>query len=191
MRLRDLILPFLLLATCGMDGVAQSRETRAAPFSAIAGTAGATAFTAGGASQGTVGAYGYVALSRLILGAQAGRTTSATPDVIYGMATLGWPARAVRQSLVYPFVGAGHGVLHGSLGRRASSAVFGAGVGADQVLDQDGFGLLLGFRGGYLFRPGDVGERAVYFSVSLGVGGQRIPEDKPPVIIASRGAGRS
>ena len=37
--------------------------------------------------------------------------------------------------------------------------------------------------------PGDVGERAVYLGVSLGVGGQRTRGDTPPVIIASRRGG--
>jgi hypothetical protein len=185
---RSGIAAIALLAVAAASAHGQSATDRRLPFMALAGSAGPVGFTAGGASQVALGGYGYVALSRLILGAQAGRTTSASPDVIYGMGTLGWPARAIRQSLVYPFVGAGRGVLHSNTGLpRRSSAVFGAGVGADQIMARDGFGLLVGFRGGYLFRPGDIGERAIYFTIAAGLGGQRFPDEKkPPIIVAQR-----
>jgi hypothetical protein len=174
-----------LSATAPVLG-AQPAESRF-PFVAFAGTVGPVGFTAGRTSQVAVGGYGSAAFSRLILGAQVARTASTAPDVAYGMATLGWPARVIRQSLVYPFVGAGAGVLHGNTGPRRSTAVFGAGIGADQVIAADGLGALVGMRGGYLYRAGDVGERAVYFSVAFGAGGRRIPEDKPPpVIVAQR-----
>ena len=176
-----------LLAVAAASASGQSATDRGLPFMALAGSAGAIGFTAGGPSQTILGGYWYAGFSRLLVGAQAAGTTSAAPDVLYGMGTLGWPARVVGKSLVYPFVGAGRGMLQGSLGQKRTTAVFGAGVGADEVMSPEGFGLLVGFRGGYLFRPGDIGERAIYFSLAVGAGGKRTPEDKPPIIVAQRG----
>jgi hypothetical protein len=186
MRSRSGVLVLAAMTAVATGLGAQARKARRLPYVAMAGTAGAAGMTDGGAARGMLGGYGYAAYSRLIVGAQGGSTTSAAPDIVYGMATLGWPARAIRSSLAYPFVGAGYGVLHGIVGPRRSSAVYGAGVGVDQVIDPDGFGLLLGFRGGYLYRSGDQGERAIYCNFALGLGGKRVPEEKPPVIVAQR-----
>ena len=189
MRSRSGVVALVSLAAGAGILAAQPSVPRALPFIGVAATGGAVGFTDAGAAQSLLGGYGYAALYRLILGVQGGSMASAAPDVIYGMATLGYPARAIRQSLAYPFVGVGYGVVH-AFGPRSRSALYGAGVGADRIVDPDGFGLLVGFRGGYLFRPSDVGERALYFNLALGFGGKRVPEEtKPPVIIAQRDPG--
>jgi len=161
-------------------------ERRGSPFWAGAGTAGALGFTGGATSRGLAGVYGYAAFSRIILGAQGGTTVGnrGSPGVAYGMATLAYPARAIRESLVYPFVGVGGGSLSAGTGRR-HGPVYGAGVGADRVQGDGDFGSLVGIRGGYLFRPDDAGERVIYLTVAVGAGGRRKQRVEPPVIIAT------
>jgi hypothetical protein len=176
-----------LVAIAPLRVIAAQPEERASPFLVGAASAGLLGFTSGSTPHALVGGYAYAAYPRLILGAQGGATPGGgTADAIYGIATLGYPARAIRESLVYPFIGVGGGLLHDGLNRRARSAIFGAGVGADRVLDEDATGVLLGFRAGYLFRQGDVGERAIYVSIAVGVGGGRRERERPPVIVAQR-----
>jgi len=174
-------------------GVAQTEhELRTSPFVAGAISAGALGFTGGAASHGLVGVYGYAAFPRLILGVQGGVTLArrGPSDAAYGMATLGYRARAIRQSLVYPFVGVGAGVMDGPIDGRRRSAVFGAGVGVDRVRGDGHRGRLIGLRGGYLVRAGDIGERAIHLSFAIGAGGRRAQPEKPPIIIvATKGPG--
>lgn len=165
---------------------AQTGDEGPRPFVVAAATSGVIGFTEGKSPQALLGGSAYIALPRLILGAQGGVTPGGgAPDVIYGMATLGYPARAIRQSLVYPFIGIGGGVVDGSLPSRDGGVVLGAGVGADRLVGDDGVGLVVGLRGGYIMRRGDTSERAVYLTVAVGGGGRRREPEKPPVIIAS------
>lgn len=157
------------------------------PFVVATATSGVIGFTEGKSPLALLGASAFIALPRLIVGAQGGVTPGGgAPDVIYGMATLGYPARAIRQSLIYPFVGVGGGVVDGSVSSRDGGLVLGAGVGADRVLGGGDVGLVVGLRSGYLMRRGDSNERAVYLTVAVGGGGRRREPEKPPVIIASR-----
>jgi hypothetical protein len=155
----------------------------------VAPSAGLVGFTEGRPTLGLVGGYAYVATPRVIVGAQGGSTRSAgTPDVSYAMGTLAYPARAIRKSLVYPYIGVGAGVVHSGLRANHRGAVFGAGVGADRMMGDGTRGLVVGFRGGYLFPRGDANERAVHLALAIGGGMSRPREaEKPPVIVASRG----
>jgi hypothetical protein len=156
------------------------------PFVVAAATGGVMGFTDGGPSRALLGAYTYAAFPRLLVGAQGGVTPGdGAPDVIYGMATLGYPARAIRQSLIYPFVGFGGGIVDGSLSPRDGGVVVGAGVGADRVVGDGEVGMVIGLRGGYVMRRGDSNERAVYLTLAVGGGGRRREREKTPVIIAA------
>ena len=166
----------------------QGIERRVPPYLVAAGSAGAAGFTNGGSSQLLLGGYAYAAWPRLILGAQGGGTPGGSaPDLLYGMATLGYPAHSVKESLVYPFVGVGGGVVHGDMVPRTSGMVFGAGVGADHMLVDVGGSILVGLRGGYVMRPSDAGGRAVYLNLAIGLAGSRTVREEPPVIVAARG----
>jgi hypothetical protein len=166
---------------------AQQRDVSRSPFLVGAVSSGVAGFTEGGSAHALLGGYAYAAYPRLLLGVQGGASPGGgTPDLIYGIATLGYPARSIRQSLVYPFVGVGAGVLHSGIRPRNGGLVFGAGVGADRMVREKGRGLLVGVRGGYLYRQGDVGERVVFLGVALGAGGRRRVSDEPPVIVAAR-----
>jgi hypothetical protein len=166
--------------------IAQERDVGRSPFLVGAASMSVAGFTEGGSPHALLGGYGYAAYPRLIVGVQGGASpVGATPDVIYGIATLGYPARSIRQSLVYPFVGVGGGVLHSGIRPRGGGLVLGAGVGADRVVREEGQGLLLGVRGGYLYRHGDLGERALFLGVAIGAGGRPRVRDEPPVIVAA------
>jgi hypothetical protein len=164
---------------------AQQRDVSRSPFLVGAVSSGVAGFTEGGSAHALLGGYAYAAYPRLIAGVQGGGSPAGgTPDLTYGIATLGYPARSIRQSLVYPFVGVGGGVLHSGIRPRKGGLVFGAGVGADRIVRDEG--LLVGVRGGYLYRHGDLGERAVFLGVAVGAGGRRRVRDEPPIIVAAR-----
>lgn len=189
MRKRSVGIAILIsLAAASLARAQVSVERRGSPFWVGAGTAGALGFTSGATSRGLAGVYGYAAFSRIILGGQGGTTIGnrGSPGVAYGMATLAYPARAIRESLVYPFIGVGGGSLSAAGTGRRHGAVYGAGVGADRVKGDGDFGSLVGIRGGYLYRPDDAGERVVYLTLALGAGGRRKARVEPPVIIATR-----
>ena len=180
----------LILISFAAASFAQAQantERHGSPFWVGAGSAGVLGFTSSSQSQALASTYGYAAFSRIILGGQGGTTIGSrgSSRVAYGMATLAYPARAIRKSLVYPFVGVGGGSL-GAAGARRHGAVYGAGVGADCVKSDGDFGSLVGIRGGYLYRSDDVGERAIYLTVAVGTGGRRKQHVEPPVIIATR-----
>jgi hypothetical protein len=179
-----------LTLACTTSAVAQTRAAvRSGPFVVGAANVGALGFTGGGRAALLLGAYGYAAFPRLIVGAQGGGTVGgpAASEVSYGMATLAYPARAIRQSLVYPFIGIGRGVLRLTADGDASGTIFAAGVGADRIPGGDLAGRLIGIRGGYLYRPASLGNRAVYVTLAVGAGGRMSPRepDRPPPVVAS------
>ena len=173
-------------------GAQESAEApgRAAPFVVGAAHAGPLGFTQGVGAAALLGAYAYAAFPRAIFGLQLGGSIrgSMHSHLRYGMATFGYPARAVRASLMYPYIGVGAGVLDAGLDTDHSGAIFGAGVGVDRVVGNGNPGMLVGLRGGYIYRPTDVGDRAIYVSVSLGAGGRRTKTSPPPRVIATRDA---
>lgn len=167
--------------------VAQPGDVGRSPFLGGAASTGVVGFTEGSSPHALLGGYAYVAYPRLIVGMQGGASPGGgTSDVIYGIGTLGYPSHSIGQSLVYPFVGVGVGVLHSGVKPRNGGLVFGAGVGADRIVGDEGQGPLVGIRGGYLYRHGDLGERALFLGVALGVGGRRRVREEPPVIVAAR-----
>lgn len=133
-----------------------------------------------------LGGYGYVAFSRLMLGAQAGTAMTGSP-LHFAVATLGYPARVRRRSQVYPFFAAGAGNLPSVRLAHDAGPVFGAGVGVERVHGRSANGAIVGVRGGYLYRSGDGYERAIYLAFSIGasreLGHERVPA-KPPVLVA-------
>jgi hypothetical protein len=188
MRNRSVGVAILILLAVASLAHAQTKPEHHSPFWVGAGMAGALGFTSNSESQPLAGTYAYAAFSRIIVGGQGGATigTRGSSRVAYGMATLAYPARAIRKSLVYPFVGVGGGSLSAAAAGRRNGAVYGAGVGADCVQGDGDFGRLVGIRGGYLYRSDDAGERAIYLTVAVGAGGRRKQHVEPPVIIATR-----
>jgi hypothetical protein len=163
---------------------AQSRS----PFVAGAASAGVLGVMGQPTTSALVGGYGYAGFERLIVGLQGGSTVGVrgASKVAFGMATLGYPAHSIRRSVVYPFIGVGAGLLRANREPGDRGAVFGAGVGADRMVGPGASGLLVGVRGGYVYRRSDTEDRAIYFMLAVGAGGRRAPPEKQPPIVAIR-----
>lgn len=159
------------------------------PFVAGAVSAGTVGFVGAGEPAGSlVGAYGYAGFSRMTVGVQGGGVTSDPARMRYALATLAYPAHVRRRSQIYPFFGVGGGTLPSTRLSGSSGVIFGAGVGVDRIMNKSDHGLMVGMRGGYLYRSGDGLERALYFALSAG-GMTQLRREKPhapPVIVAAR-----
>jgi hypothetical protein len=189
--MRNALLAALVATALPGAAAGQTKPDQArSPFLVGAATAGMIGFTGGREAGPLVGGYGYAAFSRMIVGLQVASALRGGQgsDDAYATATLAYPARAIRRSLVYPFVALGAGTLPDASGTRDRAMVVGAGVGADRVWGEGGPGAMMGFRAGYLSRRGDAGERAVFLNLAFGAGGRRVRAEppSPPVIVAGR-----
>jgi len=179
-----------LLATSSIAAAQRFGDVPRQPYVAGAVGVGPVGFMNAGMSAGTLlGGYGYLSFSRMMLGVQGGGLVADPARMRYAIATLAYPARMRRRSRIYPFVGAGGGALPTTRLATSTGMIFGAGVGVDRITGGNDHGVMIGLRGGYLYRSGDGYERAVYLALSVGGATQLrrdTPEPAPPVIVATR-----
>jgi hypothetical protein len=178
----------LLLSTAALP-CANAQDAPATRRPSLMGAlmGGAIGFTERDASSPVAGMYGYAGFSRTMVGAQAATTVAAEKGaaVRYVIATLGYPARARRGTVIYPFFGVGGGRLRSMSSNRERGAIIAAGIGAD-VVHSAGRPLLVGMRGGYLSRAGESRERAIYFAMAIGLAAPVREDPKRPPVVAAR-----
>ena len=174
----------LVLAPFLVARAAAGQRNSVDAFAGGAVLAGAQGFARPPITSAVVAAYVHVPVRSLLLGAQVGRTFAETErsHAAYAVATVAYAQRRTFGAQVYPYVALGSAAFRTEPGDLRWRPAFGAGFGIDALTGEDGRGMMLGGRVGYVTRSMSDDESVAYAAIGIGFGARRGERHEPRTI---------
>ena len=179
-----LCVPALMLAVAGS---AAGQWNVVSPFAGGAVLVGAQGFARPPITSAVTSAYAHVPVGGLLLGGQVGFTFGEPEKshASYAVATVAHAQRRAFGVQMYPYLALGSAAVRTEPGDAAWRPAFGAGLGIDALTGNDGRGMMLGARVGYLTRSMSDDESVAFAAIGIGFGVRR-GERREPRTIAAR-----